>query len=301
MSDLDRGTTGGLDAPDVALICEGGGTRNSFTAAAVHELLTQGVRPGWIGGVSAGASHTVNFLSHDPERVRESFVEFSASPSSGGVGSFIRGDGYFNAEYIYETAGLPGNDLPFDYDTFAADPTPFRIGATHAITGETVYWGRDDITGLESLLKRVRASSTLPVIMNMPTVDGEPYVDGALGVSGGIPVDAAEADGFGRFLVLCTRPRDYVRPEVKYPGTVRRLLSRYPTVADAVIARPAIYNRTKQRLLEMEKQGRAYLFFPDEMRISNTERNPDKLKAAYYDGLVQTRREWDRWMEFLSA
>lgn len=290
-----------LTAPDVALVCEGGGTRNSFTAAAVHELMTHDIRFGWIGGVSAGASHTVNYLSHDPARTRESFVEFSASPASGGVGSLIRGDGYFNAEYIYETAGLPGNDLPFDFDAFTADPTPFRIGATHALTGETVTWGREDITTLESLLKRVRASSTLPVIMNMPEVDGEPYVDGALGDNGGIPVDAAEADGFERFLVLCTRPRDYVRPEVKHPAAVRRLLSRYPTVAERIIARPTRYNRTKRRLLELEKQDRAYLFFPDQMRINNTERNPDKLKAAYYDGLVQTQHEWDRWMEFLAG
>jgi predicted patatin/cPLA2 family phospholipase len=51
----------------------------------------------------------------------------------------------------------------------------------------------------------------------------------------------------------------------------------------------------------MEKQGRVMLFFPDEMRISNTERNLDKLKASYYDGLVQTDRQWDRIMEFLGA
>ena len=188
-----------------------------------------------------------------------------------------------------------------DFDAFLADPTPFRIEATNARTGESVRWGREDITDLESLLKRVRASSTLPVIMNTPEVDGVPYVDGALSGSGGIPVDAAEDDGFERFLVLCTRPRDYVRPQVKYPGTVRRLLGKYPAVADAVIARPDLYNATKRRLLEMEKDGRALLFFPDEMRISNTERNLDKLKASYYDGLVQTDRQWDRIMEFLGA
>ena len=288
-------------AGDVALVNEGGGTRNSFTAATVHELMTRRIGFGWVGGVSAGASHTVNFLAHDAERARESFVEFSASSASGGIGSFIRGDGYFNAEYIYETAGLPDNDLPFDFDTFSADPTPFRIAATNATTGKSVFWGREDVTDRESLLKRVRASSTLPVIMNMPEVDGQPYVDGALSSSGGLPVDAAEADGFGKFLVLCTRPRDYVRPQVKYPGTVRRILNRWPAVAEAVISRPERYNATKRRLLELEEEGRAFLFFPDEMRISNTERNLDRLKAAYYDGLVQTHRDWDRIMDFLTS
>ncbi|HJC84422.1 MAG TPA: patatin-like phospholipase family protein [Candidatus Corynebacterium faecigallinarum] len=293
-------TASPVSAADVALVCEGGGARNSFTAATVHEFMASGVRFGWIGGVSAGASHTVNYLGHGLDRTRESFVEFTASPASGGVGSFIRGDGYFDAEYIYETSGLPGSDLPYDFDAFLADPTPFRIEATNALTGESVRWGREDITDRESLFKRVRASSTLPVIMNTPEVDGIPYVDGALSGSGGIPVDAAEDDGFERFIVLCTRPRDYVRPQVKYPAAIRRLLARHPAVAEAVLGRPDLYNATKRRLFELEKQGRALLFFPEQMRISNTERNLDKLKASYYDGMVQTSRDWDRMMEFIS-
>ncbi len=288
-------------ASDVALIFEGGGMRNSYTAACVSELIEQQVRFGWVGGISAGASHTVNFLSHDAERSRKSFVEFGAAPGTGGISSFLRGDGYFNAEYIYETSGLPGNEFPFDWETFSADATPFRIGAMHAGTGETVYWGRDDLTDLPSLMKRVRASSTMPVLMKTPEVDGEPYVDGALGSSGGILLEAAENDGFGRFLVICTRPRDYVKPEVKYPGAVRRVLRDTPAVAEAVITRPARYNATKRRLLELEEQGRALLFFPEHMRISNTERKIDKLRASYEAGAIQTGADWPRWMEFLAG
>ncbi|MGN0096766.1 MAG: patatin family protein [Corynebacterium sp.] len=290
-----------VEAPDVAVLFEGGGMRNSYTAACVSELIEHQVRFGWVGGISAGASHTVNFLSHDAERARQSFVEFGAAPGTGGISSFLRGDGYFNAEFIYETSGLPGNEFPFDWDEFAADPTPFRIGAMHARTGETVYWGRDDIPDLQSLMKRVRASSTMPVLMKTPEVDGEPYVDGALGSSGGVLLEAAEDDGFRKFLVICTRPRDYVKPDVKYPGAVRRVLRDTPAVAEAVITRPARYNATKRRLLELEAEGRALLFFPDHMRIANTERKIDKLRASYEDGAAQTSADWPRWMEFLTA
>ncbi|MGP9609896.1 patatin-like phospholipase family protein [Corynebacterium sp. AOP36-E1-14] len=290
-----------LAAPDVALIFEGGGMRNSYTAACVSALIEHEVQVGWVGGISAGASHTVNMLSHDAERARESFVEFGAAPGTGGISSFLRGDGYFNAEFIYETSGLPGNEFPFDWDTFTADPTPFRVGAMHARTGETVYWGREDLTDLPSLMKRVRASSTMPVLMKTPVVDGEPYVDGALGSSGGIALEAAEQEGFSKFLVVCTRPRDYVKPEVKYPGAVRRVLRDTPAVAEAVITRPGRYNATKRRLLELEEQGRALLFFPEHMRISNTERKIDKLRASFTDGENQMRDDWARWEDFLTA
>lgn len=290
-----------IDAPDVALIPEGGGMRNSYTAACVVRLITEKVRFGWVGGVSAGSSHAVNFLSHDAERARVSFQEFATSQAAGGISSFIRGNGYFNSEYIYETSSLPGEELPLDFDAIAADPTAYRIIAFNAATGETTAWGREDVDGPAALTRRVRASSTLPIIMPTPTVDGEPYVDGALGTSGGIPVDVAEADGFERFLVLSTRPREYRKPPIRYPGTARRILSRYPKVAEAAVTRHERYNASKERLLELERQGRAQLFFPDHMPVSNTDWRLDRLRASYADGEEQTDREWEAWERFLRA
>ena len=48
----------------------------------------------------------------------------------------MRGQGLFNARYIYEETGLPGQALPFDWDTFTADPAQVRIGAFNATRGE---------------------------------------------------------------------------------------------------------------------------------------------------------------------
>ena len=74
--------------------------RNSYTAACIVKLLQEEVEFGWVGGVSAGSSHTVNILSRDPIRSEDSFVDFAKNPSFGGLGSLLRGTGYFNAEYI---------------------------------------------------------------------------------------------------------------------------------------------------------------------------------------------------------
>lgn len=46
---------------DTALVIEGGGMRNSYTGAVVEKLMHEGIEFGWVGGVSAGASHTANF------------------------------------------------------------------------------------------------------------------------------------------------------------------------------------------------------------------------------------------------
>ncbi|QRP60542.1 patatin-like phospholipase family protein [Corynebacterium minutissimum] len=288
-----------IDAKDTALVIEGGGMRNSYTAACIVKLLQEEVEFGWVGGVSAGSSHTVNFLSRDPIRSEESFVDFAKNPSFGGLGSLLRGNGYFNAEYIYEKSA--DKDMPFDWETFEANPAQMCISAARADTGESVYWGREDIETQEDLMVRVRASSTLPLIMPMRVIDGAPYVDGAMGESGGILIDQAEKAGFEKFLFLGSKPRGYVRPSVSRPTALRRVFRKYPAVAEAMIERPPKYNRSKDRLLELEKEGRAQLFFPEDMQVTSTEHDVAKLRSNFEAGRAQTYAEWPAWRDFLTA
>lgn len=273
--------------------------RNSYTAPGIVKLLRHNVEFGWVGGVSAGASHAVNYLSRDADRARESFTDFMKNPSVGGVGSLVRGRGYFNAEYIYERS--TEKDLPFDYQAYLDHPAELNLTATRADTGEGVQWTRKEFTSRADLLAKVRASSSLPLLMPMQVIDGVPFVDGALSEHGGLALPPAEAAGYDRFFFLGTKPRDYVRPEVTRPGIVRRTFRKHPAVAQALIDRPARYNAVKARLLELEKEGRAYLFFPEDMQVTSTERNVAKLHANYAAGKRQVEREWPAWQEFLAG
>lgn len=284
---------------DTALVFEGGGMRASYTSGLLVALLEAGIYLDWVGGISAGSSNTANYLARDPWRARHSFTDFAADPQFGDWKTFVRGKGLFNAQYIYEETGLPGAALPYDWDTFAANPARVRIGAFNAMRGETVYWGREDMPTMNDLMVRVRASSTMPVIMPPVKIDGEVYVDGALGPSGGIPLDAARADGYERFLVVLTRERDYVKAPSSADWYVRRHFRRLPAVADALRARPARYNMTREELFELERAGTAYLFVPEVMPVGNGERNVGKLRASHAAGLEQARRELPAIREFL--
>ncbi|WP_293953314.1 patatin family protein [uncultured Corynebacterium sp.] len=285
--------------PDVALIIEGGGTRNAYTAALVDELIAHNIHFGWVGGVSAGSSHLVNYLSGDRTRAVKSFVEFAADRNSSGIRPLLTGKGYFHAEHIYETATGADQPYPYDFETFSKNPTPFQISAVRADTGETVYWGREDTPDLGSLMKRVRASSTMPGFMPMPVIDGVSYVDGAIGETGGLMLQPAIDAGFTRFLVIATRPRGYTRPEFSRPRLVTTALRRYPAIAQATLARPALYNETKQRLLELETAGQAYLFFSEDMNIQNTETRLHRLQNTFQLGMRQAKRDFPAILEFL--
>ena len=125
---------------DTALLFEGGGMRAALTSAVVAELLRERIHVDFVAGISAGSSNAVNYLSRDPARARRSFVDFADDPRFGNWLSFVRGKGLFNAEYIYEHAGLPEADLPYDFATFRANPARLVLGGFDAASGETRWW-----------------------------------------------------------------------------------------------------------------------------------------------------------------
>lgn len=287
------------NVPGVALVFEGGGMRASLTSAVVVRLIREGIRFPFVSGISAGSSNTANYLAQQAGRARRSFVEFANDPKLGNLRTFARGDGLFNAKYIYEETGLPDQALPFDWETFCTNPAERRFGAFDADSGEQVWWSQKDFHEMNDLMVRVRASSTMPVLMPPVHLDGRVYVDGALGPSGGIPIDVAEASGYEKFFVVLTRERGYVKRQERFPAFYRRYFRRHPAVADALEQRWRRYNATRELLFELEQEGKAYLFVPERMPVSNGERKVRKLRAAHELGLAQIDRELPRLREFL--
>ena len=290
-----------VNVPDVALIFEGGGMRAAYTSAVVVELLRAGLVFPFVAGISAGASNTANYLAGDGPRAKASFTTFAADPRFGGLGSFVRGQGFFNADYIYQHTSAPGEALPYAFDRFLAHPAQMSLTAFRCRDGATVRWDKSDIATMGDLMVRVQASSTMPVLMPPITIDDEIYVDGALGDSGGIALDAARAAGFRKFFVILTQERGYVKAPMKYTRFYRNHFRRMPAVADALLTRPARYNATREELFALERAGDAYLFVPEVMPISNAERNVAALEKAHALGLAQARREVSGWREFLGV
>lgn len=287
-----------IDARDVALVIEGGGMRNSYTAPAIVKFIEEEVRFGWVGGVSAGAVHALNYASADPIRTRAAFTELASHPHFGGWVKLVRGQGYFNAEFIYERADAL---IPFDHARFARSKSEVHVEAMNALTGETVHWTSADFLLDPSLVNRAaRASSTVPKVMPIAHIDGVPYVDGALGDSGGLLIDAARAAGFTRFVVLATRPRDYWKKAVPSSAAVRQMFRKYPAIAEALDMRPGRYNASKQQILDFEAAGDAMVFFPETMHAESTDRRLTRLLKNYAAGVAQFDREWGAWRDFLS-
>lgn len=165
---------------DVALIFEGGGMRASYTAGAVVTLLENNLNFGDVYGISAGSSHTVNYVSRDTVRAKMSFVDLVDDPEFGGLKTFVQGKGFFNAHHLYEGVAEDPDKYDsrfhFDWDTFCANPANVHIEALERDTGETVLWTKSDMRSAHEMMLRVRASSTMPIFMPPTVVEGHTYM-----------------------------------------------------------------------------------------------------------------------------
>lgn len=285
---------------DCALVFEGGGYRESFSAGVANVLLEQGIYFDYVCGLSAGASNTINYLSRDQWRVRASFMTDGATRKAVGLRSVLRGKGYFDADFLYEGA-IKDGALPFDWETFSANPARARIQTFDRDTGRTLRFGREDMTDPLRMVDLVRASSTLPGVMRPLTVDGRVLYDGGLGTGAGIPVCMAEEDGFTRFVFVATRPRGYRKepPTERDQRFYARLAKDYPYLRKALLSRWERYNAEIERVEDLAEEGRCLIIYPDEMPVESGTVSAAKLTASYERGHAQGLRELPRLREFV--
>ncbi|MDR1087802.1 MAG: patatin family protein [Coriobacteriales bacterium] len=291
--------TDAINVEDVALIFEGGGTRAAHTAGVLNTLLDNGIYFKDVFGISAGSSHTINYVSRDTVRARASFVEFMGLPGIAGARQFLRGKGYFNAEDIYQRSGLADGLLPFNYDAFMASPSEMHIAAYQVDTGATATWTRADVHSIHDLMNYVQASSSMPIAMPIVRFGGHLYYDGGLGSNWGIALDEARALGYTRFFVVCTQEKGYRKKKPRHPWLNYLALPAHPGVARRCNERWSHYNALYDELDTLEASGEAIVYHPEEMPVGNTCCDVAVLQGLYEQGYLQAHRELPRWKEFL--
>ena len=280
-----------------ALYFEGGSMRASYTAAAAVKFLEEGVYFDRVYGISAGASNTVNYLSRDVFRTRASFTSFLDSPKVGSAATWLRHKGLLSAHYIYQEAGQVGGELPYDFATFEANPADLCVIAVDRDTGRDLYFTKADMPTVDDLMVRVRASSTLPALMPPPVIDGMSCYDGGFADGGGIPLRKIEADGYDRVVVLRTRPRGYRKADDN--AWAKAFFARHPEMRDLTLTRSQRYNAACDELEQWERDGRAYVFYADDMALGGAERDVTLLQASFDAGYAQVNREWRALMSYL--
>jgi len=271
------GTTTGL-------VLEGGGMRGVFTSGVLDAFMKHDVWFRYVVAVSAGACNGMSYISKQPRRARISNIDFLARYNYIGVGKLVTQGSIFDQKLLYDR--FPNELLPFDFDTFFANPATFECVCTDCLSGTAVYLS--ERSSRQRALDMVRASSSLPYLSKIVFVDGKPMLDG--GIVDSIPVERAMRTGHPRNVVVVTRnkgyrasERDHREPRIIYP--------RYPRLRVALSHRLAAYNRQLQLVDDLEAAGRITVIRPERpLEVGRICRDTDKLQRLYDEGFEMGER-----------
>ena len=265
------------------LVLEGGGLRGVFTAGVLDAFLDGNFHADYVIGVSAGAANGVSYVSGQRERGLRTNTDYLHDPRYMGLRSLLLHRSLFGMDFIFHE--IPQHLDPFDYQAFQENPWEFWTGAIDIRTGETVYFGKEEIgDDLEAL----RATTSLPLLSQPVAYRGRLLLDG--GTADPIPVRRALADGCDRVVVVLTRERGYRKPAQSFRAVYRSAFRRYPAIIRALDTRHRIYNDTLDFLAGLECGGTAAVIAPaTPPQVRRIERDRDKLLALYQEGLEAGR------------
>lgn len=275
------------------LVLEGGGLRGIYTAGVMDVFLEENIVVDGVIGVSAGAIHGASYVSKQKGRNLRYSLRYRKDKRYMSLNSLIRTGDLFGVDFCYHD--LPDKLDPFDYDTFRSNPTRMYVCCSNLETGEAEYLECKD---MKQDMEKLRASASLPLVSRTVEIDGMKLLDG--GISDSIPIFAFRRMGYRRNIVVLTRPEGYRKsPDgmlkfeaVKYrdyPEFVRRMALRYK-----------YYNKTLDKLEELERKGEVFILCPSRtLKISRIERNKNRIQAMYELGVQDTKDKINEVKEFL--
>ncbi len=280
----------------IGIILEGGAMRSIYTAGIMDFFLDKGIDIPNVIAISAGAYAGMNYVSGQKGRILDSVIKPMETNKILGLGVFIKTGDFFNMELLFEK--IPKGECPFDFEAFKNSGKKFITSTINCETGEPVYY--DDFKDLDEFLHICRVANSLPLLAKVGCIDGVPMLDG--GMADAIPLDKAEEEKWEKLIVVVTREASYRKSpkgDIYNSNVVKRIYRKYKGLLAAIDKRPTKYNENLDRLSEMEKEGKAFVFRPEGITLTNSESDPEILRSYYRVGYEDAKKRYEELQKFL--
>jgi predicted patatin/cPLA2 family phospholipase len=269
---------------NAGLVLEGGGMRGVFTSGVLDALMKHECYFPYVVAVSAGACNGLSYMSRQPRRARLSNIDMLRKYGYISLKSLLMQGSIFDPNILYER--FPAEIVPFDYKTYAANPAVFEMVTTNCLTGRAEYLSeKHDARRLTAIAK---ASSSLPYVAQITTVDGIPMLDG--GIVDSIPVQRAITQGHDLNVCVLTRNRGYRSTErdMKLPPVIYK---EFPRLRVALSHRVEMYNHQLEMIERMEDWGEIIVIRPQRpLEVDRVCRDPERLERLYEEGFAEGER-----------
>ena len=253
--------------------------RGVFTSGVLDAFMKHDLYFRYVVAVSAGACNGLSYVSRQPRRARISNIDMLVKYNYLGLKHLVTQGCIFDPELLYDR--FPNELIPYDYDTYFNNPCTFEMVATNCLTGRAEYFVEKS-GNRQRLLDACRASSSLPYVSKVITVDGQPYLDG--GIVDSIPVMRSIELGHKFNVLVLTRNKGYrnTSRDRKIPPFIYK---KYPRLRVALSHRIKVYNQQLDMVEQMEDRGEILVIRPQRpMDVDRIEKDPVKLEALYEEG-----------------
>ncbi|SFC69786.1 Predicted phospholipase, patatin/cPLA2 family [Bacillus sp. OV322] len=277
------------------LVLEGGGMRGVYTAGVLRYLMEKETYLPYVIGVSAGACNGSSYVARQMDRNKIVNIDYIKHPEYISFKRFLSRGELFGMDFIFDK--LPNDLEPFDFQAFRDAEEKFIVGTTDCMTGESVYFDKQQ--HYKNMLTILRASSSIPMMAPIINYEGRYLLDGA--ISDPIPILKSEKDGNSKNVVVLTRNKGYLKKQQSFSWYIKRKYSQYEGLLRAMMHRHNLYNETVSYLEEQEAKGNIFIIRPEEkLDVGRIERNPAKLNKLFERGYNETMQQFPALKEFLS-
>lgn len=289
-----------------ALVLEGGGYRGVFTAGVLDVFMEHSLYDfASVWGTSAGALNASSFLSKQIGRTIRIMLSFRDDRRLMSFFSLATTGNITGGEFLYHTVQEELD--PCDCETFNNNPTRMFVVASDVVFGTPRYF---EVKQLPDDVEMIRASSSLPLVSTAVELEGHRYLDGgttdsvaaeaALGVVS--PPDVVDYEPAERAVVVLTQHREYQKgQQLERLALLSRRYKEYPLYVEALRTRAERYMEQRERLWELEREGRILVIAPEvPVTVSTNEHAGEPLLSLYLQGRSQAENRIREIEEFLS-
>lgn len=276
----------------IGLVLEGGAMRGMYTAGVLDVFLDNNIKVNGIVGVSAGVLFGVNYLSNQKGRAIRYNKKYAKDKRYMGIRTLITTGNIINKEFAYYE--VPFKLDVFDEKTYEKSDTEFYATVTNVDTGKPEYIRVKNVFEQMELL---RATSAMPFVSRMVTLENKKYLDG--GISDSIPIEKCKELGYDKIIVILTRPIEYRKTKSNALITKLRYFN-YPNLVETINTRYKNYNETIQKIIDMEDKQQIFVIRPSkDLHIKRIERDENKLQEMYDLGIQDCKKNLEKLNRYL--
>lgn len=280
----------------LGLTLEGGASRTVYSCGVLDALLEEKIMADYVIGVSAGAAFGISYCSGQTGRNLKLAAEYMGTKKCMGLRHLMnpKNRSYYNLDYVYSE--VPNIHLPFDYEAYRNFKGKFYATVTDVETGMAEYL---PVSCDDKDWNVMRATCALPLLFPEIGINGKKYLDG--GIADSIPYMQAIKSGCDKNIIILTRPRDYVKTTEPATRLCQIRYRKYPEFVEALLTRAERYNKCVAEIMELKRQGKAFVFTPKStFGVGRTEEDPKKLTKLYNHGYKHAKWAMDDLKKYLN-